>query len=312
MTQKDFLREENERLQNDNRNGIFHLYQDWVFHYVFGQNTRESNLALISILNMILSRENDPISEIRILNPINYRDSLDGKDTTLDIKASTASGEIIDIEMQNGNLRYYEQRSIYYGGKPINSSLENGQKYDKMDKSIVISFINGRIFHDVNQVHTVFQLREKDCGRLLCDRLEIHFIELDKVTVGTDADSLSPSDQLAVYLKYRGDARYDDRIQKLITTGGDRFQMVEKVFREITDDNSIREMYWRKEIYDHDQATLRFIAEEEGLEKGLEQGEARMSALILKLSSLKRGEDIVRAASDSEFRQQLFEEFNIK
>lgn len=37
-----------------------------------------------------------------------------------------------------------------------------------------------------------------------------------------------------------------------------------------------------------------------------------MSALILKLSSLKRGEDIVRAASDSEFRQQLFEEFNIK
>lgn len=198
MTQKDFLREENERLQNDNRNGIFHLYQDWVFHYVFGQNTRESNLALISILNMILSRENDPISEIQILNPINYR------------------------------------------------------------------------------------------------------------------DSLSPSEQLAVYLKYRGDARYDDCIQKLITTGGDRFQMVEKVFREITDDDRIREMYWRKEIYDHDQATLRFIAEEEGLEKGLEQGEARMSALILKLSPLKRGEDIVRAASDSEFRQQLFEEFNIK
>ena len=92
--------------------------------------------------------------------------------------------------------------------------------------------------------------------------------------------------------------------------------MVEKVFREITDDDRIREMYWRKEIYDHDQATLRFIAEEEGLEKdleqGLEQGEARMSALILKLSSLGRSGDIVRAASDSEFRQQLFEEFNIK
>lgn len=185
-----------------------------------------------------------------------------------------------------------------------------------MDKSIVISFINGRIFHDVNQVHTVFQLREKDCGRLLSDRLEIHFIELDKVNAGADADSLSPSEQLAVYLKYRGDARYDDCIQKLITTGGDRFQMVEKVFREITDDDRIREMYWRKEIYDHDQATLRFIAEEEGLEKGLEQGleqgEARMSALILKLSSLGRSGDIVRAASDSEFRQQLFEEFNIK
>ncbi len=122
---------------------------------------------------MILSRENDPISEMRILNPINYRDSLDGKDTTLDIKASTASGEIIDIEMQNGNLRYYEQRSIYYGGKRINSSLENGQKYDKMDKSIVISFINGRIFHDVNQVHTVFQLREKADKFFVGKRTEI-------------------------------------------------------------------------------------------------------------------------------------------
>ena len=85
--------------------------------------------------------------------------------------------------------------------------------------------------------------------------------------------------------------------------------MVEKVFREITDDDRIREMYWRKEIYDHGQATLRFIAEEEGLEKGLEQGleqgEARMSALILKLSSLGRSGDIVRAASDSNFLKSL-------
>lgn len=51
----------------------------------------------------------------------------------------------------------------------MNSSLENGEEYDRMKKSIVISFMNGIIFKDLSSLHTVFQLRERNCGHLLSD-----------------------------------------------------------------------------------------------------------------------------------------------
>ena len=43
-----------------------------VFHYVFGQNTKESKDALIAFLNVILCKEKNPITSIEILNPINF------------------------------------------------------------------------------------------------------------------------------------------------------------------------------------------------------------------------------------------------
>lgn len=49
----------------------------------------------------------------------------------------------------------------------------------------------------------------------------------------------------------------------------------------------------------------------EGLERGLEQGEDRLSRLISRLIENDRTKDVVRAAQDKEFRNRLYNEFLI-
>ena len=51
---------------------------------------------------------------------------------------------------------------------------------------------------------------------------------------------------------------------------------------------------------------------QDGVETGLEKGENRYSQLILKLSELGLTELLVKAASDSDYRDSLYMKYNIK
>ena len=52
------------------RRKYFNFTDDYVFKAVFGQDNDRSKEALILLLNTILDRKDDPITRIRILNPI--------------------------------------------------------------------------------------------------------------------------------------------------------------------------------------------------------------------------------------------------
>ena len=75
--------------------------------------------------------------------------------------------------MQSGNLRVYPDRVLFYGGRLVNSSLQQGFKYDKMEKSIVVSIINGILFAELDSCHSIFDVRERQTGFLLGDRLDL-------------------------------------------------------------------------------------------------------------------------------------------
>ena len=49
----------------------------------------------------------------------------------------------------------------------------------------------------------------------------------------------------------------------------------------------------------------------EGQEIGIKQGKERVNELTLKLSALGRIEDILKAASDEAYQEQLFREFGL-
>lgn len=50
---------------------------------------------------------------------------------------------------------------------------------------------------------------------------------------------------------------------------------------------------------------------EQGIEEGVKQGQGRVNTLIVKLAESGRMEDIVRAASDREYQDNLFREFGL-
>ena len=66
--------------------------------------------------------------------------------------------------MQSNDFQYYVDRGLFYGGRLVYSGLEKGDNYDKLKKSIVISFLNGTLFPETDKIHTVFHLREDSCN----------------------------------------------------------------------------------------------------------------------------------------------------
>ena len=82
------------------------LTDDYVFHAVFGRDTEESRAALIEILNIILERKQDPIRAIVIKNPIEIPDREADKESVMDIRAETESGELLDIEIKQATCSF--------------------------------------------------------------------------------------------------------------------------------------------------------------------------------------------------------------
>ena len=75
--------------------------------------------------------------------------------------------------------------------------------------------------------------------------------------------------------------------------------------------NQDREWVNRVLTYEQDTEIRCQRARAEGIERGIEQGEARLLALVQRLSAAGRLDDLLRAADDSAYRDALFEEFEL-
>ena len=195
----------------------------------------------------------------------------------MDIRAETSSGEELDIEMQSGNLRVYPDRVLFYGGRLVNSSLQQGFKYDKMKKSIVVSIINGILFSEYDSCHSIFDVRERQTGLLLSDRLEFHFLELGKVDGQKPVEALTEAERLAAYLKYANDEEKQDYVQEIIYSEG--LTMTENAYRKVTQDEIEYERMESRLKYQLQYNTDMSLARQEGLELGLEQGRTEGEAV---------------------------------
>ena len=244
---------------------------DYVFHAVFGRDTDESRAALMEILNIILERKDDPIKSIILKNHIDTAEREDEKETIMDIRAETSSGEELDIEMQSGNLRVYPDRVLFYGGRLVNSSLNQGFKYDKMKKNIVVSIINGILFAELDSCHSIFDVRERQTGFLLSDRLEFHFLELGKVDGDKPVEKLTEIERLAAYLKYANDEDRQDYVQEIISSEG--LTMIENAYRKVTQDEIEYERMESRLKYQLQYNTDMSMAKQEGIEQGRAEGE---------------------------------------
>lgn len=250
------------------------LTSDLVFYLVYASDTDASRQALISMLNLVLDRKEDPITEVTVINSVHKGFKPSDKSTIMDIRAKTLHHEQFNIEMQNKAEDSFTDRTLMYGCRMVNSSLASGENYDKMKKSIVISFINGTQFHDIPNFHTKFTMAEETCGHILTDKLEIHFLELGKLQE-KDPSLMTPLEQFCAYLKFVGDREREDYVAKLLETGEEAIHMSNQVYKNVTDDEVLEVLLWHERIAEHDRVTELEKREAVGIRKGIEQGMER-------------------------------------
>ena len=256
----------------------FSFTDDYVFKAVFGQDNDRSKKALILLLNTILDRKDDPITRIRILNPIIIGQSDVSKEGIMDIMAETQNGLILDIEAQSGHFKEYSNRALRYANALLEKALKRGDPYDTMEKSIVVTIADGKPYKAAGKLHCVFDIREREAGVPMTDRLEFHCVQLGFVDETKPVSELTPLELVAAYLKYAADEDKAGYTSELLEYGEGVIDMAENIFRDVTLDERAWVEKRSRELAEHTRASEIYQAREEGIEQGRTEGIAEGEA----------------------------------
>jgi len=280
------------------------LTNDLVFKAVYGSNTAASNTALIALLNRILQKQDDPIVWLHCENPFSYRMYASEKEIIMDIKVRLSSGELLDLEMQVHHLSDYINRSVFYMGKLVKESLEIGEDYDMMKKTIVISIVDGILFPEFDKAFSSYYLHELENHHKLTDLTQIHFLELGKIDIHSKAISeMTPHERLGAYFKHAADDSLSEFVDQLLEYEKGVLDLTKPILEEISAEKQMREMAIAHEMWLHDVATMKARARKDGLAEGRAEGRAEgdILRLILQITKkLAKGKDIATIAEELE------------
>ncbi|MBF0238481.1 MAG: Rpn family recombination-promoting nuclease/putative transposase [SAR324 cluster bacterium] len=247
---------------------------DFAFKRIFGGE--HSKDILISFLNALLYQDQPVIADLEILNPWQAPQIRGIKDTYLDIKARTASGDTVIIEMQVLNVEGFEKRILYNAAKAYSFQLATGEDYSLINPVIALTITDFVLFPEFPGLLSRFILKEKE---FLLDYpihdLELVFVELPKFDKALD--SLTHAwEKWLYFLKH---ARTLDSIPQALRDPGE----LQKAFEIANESNLSREELdelEKREMFIHDQRNAirkalnqgRLEGKEEGLREGKEEG----------------------------------------
>ena len=139
-----------------------------------------------------------------------------------------------------------------------------------MKKSIVISITKGRLFPSLEDCHNIFEVRDRKRGLLLCDRLELHFLELSKIDDQKPVHTLTEIERLGAYLKFANIENRQDYVKQILSS--EDIAMTENAYRKVTEDELEYERREARFKYQLQRNTELSVARNEGLEQGRNEG----------------------------------------
>jgi len=260
---------------------VLRLKNDLLFKAVYGSDTEESKYILMSLLNKILKRTEDPITNIEYKNPFNIRSYVREKENILDIKAETDHNELIDIEMQIMWGKDMPSRLLSYHGGLLREALQAGDKYDRMKQTITICITDSIAFRETEKFLTEFYLMEEEEHFMFTRITRICCIELPKVNrEGKRPEELTPLEICLEYLK-NADENGSEYVDELIRRGGKDLEMAQNILRKATEEEILREKAIAHEKFLRDQAYWR-DSYARGIREGKEEGRAEAAKEIAK------------------------------
>ena len=149
---------------------------DFIFKKLFG-NSKNENL-LKDLLESILT--DIKISSIKINRDVSLeRQLITEKLGILDVVATLNNNTKINIEMQVKNYYNTVDRSLFYGTGAYHESLNSGEDYIDIPRSISIWITNFDVFEE-GPFHEIAKLKRDYENIILTDKLELHYIQLPK------------------------------------------------------------------------------------------------------------------------------------
>ena len=247
---------------------------DFVFKKIFG--SEENPKILIGFLNAVL-KPIIPIVEVEIKNTDIDKSYIEDKFSRLDVKAVTSKNEIINIEIQLKNEYNMIQRSLYYWSKLYEEQLEEGDRYDKLCRTVCINILDFKYLKN-DRFHNGYRLKEIETNEELTDLEEIHFIEIPKLKkINSEKDIV---DVLEGWVEFLRDPE-SEVVRKLEMTNKEIREAKDELYR-LSMDEKERALYFIREKSIRDEISALANAEEKGMEIGIKKGERNKAIEIAK------------------------------
>ena len=237
---------------------------DFVFKKIFGSEKHPE--ILISFLNAVLKPQK-PIVSVEIKNSDLEKEYIEDKFSRLDVKALTSNKEIINIEIQLKNEYNMIQRSLYYWSKLYEEQLSEGDRYDKLSRTVCINILDFKYLKN-DRFHNGYRLKEIETNEELTDLQEIHFIEIPKLKRFESTEEIV--DLLEGWVEFLRDPE-SEVIRKLEMSNKEIREAKDELYR-LSRNSKERELYYLREKSLRDEISALANAEEKGLKEGLKQG----------------------------------------
>ena len=262
---------------------MINVLNDYFVRYLFSD--KGSEVILLDFINSImLDSEMKTFREVEILNPFNYKENYENKETIVDVKCITQNGTVVIIEIQlQGNSRFPE-RILYYWASNYSKLLKQGEKYDALTPVISINLLNFNL-DDNESIHSCYMIYDTVNKRLLTDHLQIHIIELKKFRY----DLLKPD--LNCWLKFFTIKNNKEAIMSDLVKEKPVMEEVQRRYNNFIKDRLMMNEYDKREAYLYGNQIMLEEERRLGIEQGIEQGE-KNKAISIARNLKKSGIDI--------------------
>ena len=240
------------------------LLNDFAFKYVFGEDCKEANDALKSLLTVFLERK---VNHVVVKNSEMVKDYSKMKNPRLDLLVEFDDRTMVDLEMQ---LRQTKDnlpiRFSYYLARLHGLQELEGKYYGELKETIVLVFFNVNLI-DNHRMCNTFTLRNEEGLSFVeesQDRMKLRTVEMAKLDFNKPLKDMNEQEKMIYYFLncHKG---LDDSKIKVMIESDEVIQMLEKRVETISDDR------WKKIIEDFQ----KLHENEERIELQLELEEAQ-------------------------------------
>ena len=265
----------------------FNPLNDYFMRYMFAKEGHEHILK--NLINSVrLDYNQELFEEVKVLNTFNLKESITDKQSIVDVRAVTKSGETVLIEIQRIGNQSFVYRSLYYWSKAYVANLRNNEKYNDLKQVIVINILDFNLLKDINKEHSCYVIKELATNHILTNHLEMHFLELPKYL----SNESKLTDELYAwfyFLTIKKDKKETmEDIMEMLVKKNPIMKEVYDEYNKFVNTKDLFDNYAEYEKNYFDILALneeRIKGREEGLKEGIEKGEinkARNIALNLK------------------------------
>ena len=219
------------------------LLNDFAFKYVFGEDCKEANDALKSLLTVFLERS---VNKVVVKNSEMVKDYSKMKSPRLDLLVEFDDRTTVDLEMQ---LRQTKDnlpiRFSYYLARLHGCQELEGKYYGELMETIVLVFFNVNLI-DNHRMCNTFTLRNEEGLSFVeesQDRMKLRTVEMAKLDLNKPLKDMNEQEKMIYYFLNCHKGMDDSKIKVMIESDG-VIQMLEKRVETISDDG------WKKIIED--------------------------------------------------------------